>query len=63
MITNIRLTKAEIQLLEKKAREVNKVLINNDHPPVQESELLHKVIQACLCAVKAEASGEIIIDR
>lgn len=59
----LRLNKTEQRLVEVKTREINKVLIMNDHPPLQESDLLHMVLEKSLCDVKAEASGEVLIDR
>ena len=63
MITSVRLSKQEQRDLEKKTREINKVLIMNDHPPMQESELVHAILQRSLKIVKAESSGEVILDK
>lgn len=59
----LRLNKTEQRMVEVKTREINKILINNDHPPLQESDVLHWVLEKSLCAVTAEANGEIHIDR
>lgn len=59
----LRITKTEDRMIAQKCREVNKTLIMNDHPPVQESELVHIILGKVLPKVKATTSGQIYIEE
>lgn len=59
---NLRLTKTEDKLITQKCIEVNKVLVNNNHPPVKESELAHRVLSEALPKIRADRTGRIYID-
>ncbi len=59
---SLRTIKTESKLIEKKYREINKVLILIDHPPLQKSELVHISLDKVLPVVKAESNGQIVID-
>ncbi len=63
MPTNIRLTKSEQTMLRNKSIEINKVLIMSGHIPLQESEIIHWLLEECINKLKAGNSGELkIID-
>lgn len=48
MPVSVRLKKDEQRALEVKCREINKVLIENDQKPIQESELVHIILDQCI---------------
>ncbi|RQM72398.1 hypothetical protein EHZ82_04700 [Aeromonas hydrophila] len=58
----LRLTKDEQRKAELKCREINKLLVNMERAPIQESELLHLVIDRTIDRVKVDKRGDIIID-
>ncbi len=62
MPTTLRLTKEEQRNTEVKCREINKILINEEITPIQESELLHLVIEKAMKRVKVNKRGEIDIE-
>jgi len=62
MPVTLRLTKDEQRATEVKCREINKVLINAEKPPVQESELLHIVLEKALDRLRVNKRGEIEIE-
>ncbi|MBO1271191.1 hypothetical protein J3L11_05945 [Shewanella sp. 4t3-1-2LB] len=62
MPTTLRLTKEEQRTTEVKCREINKILINEEISPIQESELLHLVIEKALKRLKVNKRGEIEIE-
>lgn len=62
MPATLRLTKDEQRRAEVKCREINKILVNMERAPVQESELLHKLIDLTVDKVKVNKRGEIFIE-
>lgn len=62
MPATLRLTKDEQRRAEVKCREINKILVNMERAPVQESELLHRLIDLTVDKVKVNKRGEIIIE-
>lgn len=62
MPSTLRLKDSEQEHLRKKCIEINKVLINNDHAPMSDSELAHMVLELTLPHVKADKEGKIFID-
>lgn len=62
MPTNIRLSKEEQKELSEKYLEVNKVLINMGKRPIQESELVHLVLEKSINNIKVSKDGEIYLD-
>ena len=62
MPTNIRLTKDEQRDIEVKCRELNKILINQEFAPIQESELVHIVLKRAINRLSVDKRGEIDID-
>ncbi|EHC03947.1 mobilization protein BmgB [Shewanella baltica OS625] len=62
MPVTLRLTKEEQRNTELKCREINKVLINIEKSPMQESELLHLVIELALSRIKINKKGEIDLE-
>lgn len=58
----LRLTKDEQRKAELKCREINKLLVNMERAPIQESELLHLVIDRTIDRVKVDKRGDIVID-
>lgn len=62
MPATLRLTKDEQRRAEEKRREINKILINMERAPVQESELLHRLIDLTVDKIKVNKRGEIVIE-
>ncbi|TNI34763.1 hypothetical protein CF128_17220 [Aeromonas veronii] len=62
MPATLRLTKDEQRRAEVKCREINKILVNMERAPVQESELLHRLIDLTVDKVKVNKRGEIFIE-
>lgn len=62
MPATLRFTKREEKDLYNKCREINKILVNNENPPIKESELVHIILKEAIKAVKVNKSGEIYID-
>ncbi len=62
MPATLRLTKDEQRRAEVKCREINKILVNMERAPVQESELLHRLIDLTVDKVKVNKRGEIVIE-
>ena len=62
MQATLRLTKDEQRRAEVKCREINKILVNMERAPVQESELLHRLIDLTVDKVKVNKRGEIVIE-
>ena len=62
MPATLRLTKDEQRRAEVKCREINKILVNMERAPVQESELLHQLIDLTVDKVKVNKRGEIFIE-
>lgn len=62
MPATLRLTKDEQRKAELKCREINKLLVNMERAPIQESELLHLVIDRTIDRVKVNKRGEIVIE-
>jgi len=62
MAQTLRLTKDEQRTAELKCREINKILIDLEKKPIQESELLHIVLEKSLSRTKVNKRGEIEIE-
>lgn len=62
MPTNIRLTKDEQRDIEVKCRELNKILINQEFAPIQESELVHIILKRVLSRISVNKRGEIDVE-
>ncbi|WP_320153093.1 hypothetical protein [uncultured Tolumonas sp.] len=62
MPTNVRLTKDEQREIELKCRELNKILINQELAPIQESELVHVILKKAITRTKINKRGEIDLD-
>ncbi len=62
MPTNIRLTKDEQRDIEVKCRELNKILINQEMAPVQESELIHIILKRVMNRISINKRGEIDVE-
>jgi hypothetical protein len=62
MPMTFRLTDKEQRDIEVKCREINKILINNDHKPIKESELLHEILKLSVSKIEATKGGDIILD-
>lgn len=62
MPATLRLTKEEQRKAELKCREINKILVNMERAPIQESELLHLVIDRVIERVKVDKRGDIFIE-
>lgn len=62
MPTTLRLTKEEQRKAELKCREINKILVNMEKAPIQESELLHHLIDFTLDKIKVNKRGELVFD-
>lgn len=62
MAQTLRLTKEEQRKTEIKCREINKILIDLEKKPIQESELLHIVLEKTLGKVKVNKRGEIEVE-
>jgi hypothetical protein len=62
MPATLRLTKDEQRRAEVKCREINRILVNMERAPVQESELLHRLIDLTVDKVKVNKRGEIFIE-
>ena len=62
MPVTLRLTKDEQRATEIKCREINKILINSEKPPIQESELLHIMLEKAMERVRVNKRGEIEIE-
>lgn len=62
MAQTLRLTKEEQRTAELKCREINKILIDLEMKPIQESELLHIVLEKTLSRTKVNKRGEIEIE-
>lgn len=62
MPTNIRLTKDEQRDIEVKCRELNKILINQELAPIQESELVHLILKKAIQKVSVNKRGEIDLE-
>ncbi len=62
MPMTIRLTDDEQELLRKKAIEINKILVGRNLQPLQDSRLLHKILEKSIPYAKVSESGEIILD-
>ncbi len=58
----LRLTKDEQRAAELKCREINKLLVNMEKSPVQESELLHMVLSKCIDRIKVNKRGEVDVE-
>ncbi|WP_345877796.1 hypothetical protein [Shewanella algae] len=62
MAQTLRLTKEEQRKTELKCREINKILIGIEKKPIQESELLHIVLEKTLARIKVNNRGEIEVE-
>lgn len=62
MPSQLRLTKMEQEQIRKKSIEVNKVLIDQGMQPLQESDLLHKILEKTVRHAKVGENGEILIN-
>ena len=62
MPASVRLTKEEQREIEIKCRELNKILINQEFAPIQESELIHLILKRTLSRVKVNKRGEIEVE-
>ena len=62
MPATLRLTKDEQRRAEVKCREINKILVSMERAPVQESELLHRLIDLTVDKVKVNKRGETFIE-
>ena len=62
MVTAVRLTTDEQELLRKKCIEINKLLIKANQMPLRESELIHKILEKTIGYVDVNNKGEVIID-
>ena len=62
MPATLRLTKDEQRRAKVNCREINKILIRMESAPVQESELLHRLIDLTVDKVKVNKRGEIVIE-
>jgi len=62
MPTNIRLTKDEQREIELKCRELNKILINREIAPIQESELVHLILKRAIQRISVNKRGEIELE-
>jgi hypothetical protein len=62
MPVTLRLTKDEQRKAELKCREINKILVNMERAPVQESDLLHILINKVIDKVKVDKRGDIHIE-
>lgn len=58
----VRLSDAETELLRQKAIEINKLLVKNGHPPLRDSELIHKILEKSLPYVQLGKDGEIVVE-
>lgn len=63
MPATLRLTKEEQKQLREKCIEINKLLISREMPPLQESELAHKILLKSIRYVKLNRDGVLIIDE
>lgn len=61
MPTSIRLTKDEQKLIHEKTIEVNKKLMAMNKMPVQESELVHLVLDIALKQTSVNSDAEIAL--
>lgn len=62
MVTAVRLTREEQELLRKKCIEINKLLIKANQMPLRESELVHKILEKTMTCIDVNNKGEIIFD-
>jgi hypothetical protein len=62
MSKTVRLSDAEQEAIRQKAIEINKLLINNGHPPLKDSELVHKILEKAVPCVQLGKGGEIILE-
>jgi hypothetical protein len=62
MPVTLRLTKDEQRSAELKCREINKILVNMERAPMQESELLHFVINSCINRIKVNKRGDVEVE-
>ncbi len=62
MPSTLRLKDSEQEALRRKCVEINKILINNDHPPMSDSELAHVALELTLKHLKADKDGRIFVD-
>jgi hypothetical protein len=62
MPATLRLTKDEQRRVKVNCREINKILVSMERAPVQESELLHRLIDLTVDKVKVNKRGEIVIE-
>lgn len=58
----VRLSDAETELLRQKAIEINKLLVKAGHPPLRDSELVHKILEKSLPYVQLGKDGQIEIE-
>ena len=63
MIDSVRLSKGEKEKLNKKAIEINKILIKKEKSPLRESEIIHKILELSITYVKINEKGELYIDQ
>lgn len=63
MPTSIRLTKDEQKLIHEKTIEVNKKLMAMNQMPMQESELVHAVLELALRNTAVSSDAEITISK
>lgn len=62
MSKTMRLSDAEQEAIRQKAIEINKLLINKGHPPLKDSELVHKILAKAIPCVQLSKDGEIILE-
>lgn len=58
----LRLNKKETKEIEKKWMEINKLLINQEKPPMSKSEIIHFILDKSITCVKVTKKGEVVID-
>ncbi len=62
MIKTLRLKDKEQEEIRRKSIEINKLLVNMEKSPLQESELVHILLELSIRYAKLTTRGEVIID-
>lgn len=62
MPKTVRLTQNEQEKIRKKNIEINKLLVAKDKAPMQESELVHFILEKTISYVKVDKDGEVFLD-
>lgn len=60
--TSVRLTKSEQKMLEEKYFEIANARLDKGLKSVEESEIIHRILEIALPKVKTGRDGEIIIE-